>query len=187
MKTRLFWIYAPFGLSLILAGYCVGKTIVIDAGASRTVTSVAVIEASSAVTVPAEADATFKKKLDESLFTRDGFQKGEELTLTYRFVQFDEGSRFKRWAFFGLAGEGRLTIEVVYADMSGKELGKIMSEVKIGSLHNSTRLGVGFYGGSSDDAIEKAAKEIAGYSVTHFITGPVAGRQGGAAESHPGQ
>jgi hypothetical protein len=155
-------------MSFALAGYCVGKTIVIDAGVSRTARSIVVIEASSAVTVPAEADAVFKKKLDECLFTKGGFQKGEELTLTYRFVQFDEGSRLKRWAFFGLAGEGRLTIAVVYADMSGKELGKIMTEVRIGSLRNSTRAGVGFYGGSSDDAIEKAAKEIGGYSVTHF-------------------
>ncbi len=48
----------------------------------------------------------------------------------------------------GNAGEGSLTIEVTYADQSGKQLGKIMSEGKIGS---------GFFGGSSDDAIEKAA------------------------------
>jgi hypothetical protein len=52
--------------------------------------------------------------------------------------------------------------------MSGKELGKIMTEVRIGSLRNSTRASVGFYGGSSDHAIEKAAKEIVDYSVTPF-------------------
>jgi hypothetical protein len=149
------------GVSFVLAGCGTGKTMVMDAGESRKVNSIAVVEGQSTVTVPAEAETTFKNKLDELLFTKGGFQHGDEVTLTYRFVQFNAGSRFKRWFTGGIgnSGEGNLTIEVVYSDKSGKQLGKIMSEGKIGS---------GIFGGSSDDAIEKAAEEIASYSISHF-------------------
>ncbi|MFZ1097845.1 MAG: DUF4410 domain-containing protein, partial [Steroidobacteraceae bacterium] len=140
----------------------------IYAGEQRKINSIAVIEGPSVVPVPAEASAAFKKHLDELLFSKDGFKRGDDLTLTYRFVQFDEGNRFERWASQGLAGEGSLTIEVGYTDKSGKKLGEIISKVKIGSLLNSRVWGLFFFGGSSDDALYKAAKEVAGYSATQF-------------------
>jgi uncharacterized protein DUF4410 len=153
-------IYAA-GASLVLAGCGTGKTMVMEPGESRKASSIAVVEGQSTVTVPAEATAMFKNKLDEMLFEKGGIKKGQDVTLTYRFVQFNEGSRFKRWLTGGIgnAGEGNLTIEVTYSDGSGKQLGKIVSEGKIGS---------GFFGGSSDNAIEKAAEEVASYTVDHY-------------------
>ncbi|MGA7823437.1 MAG: DUF4410 domain-containing protein, partial [Steroidobacteraceae bacterium] len=144
MKARLFHLYALCGLSLVLASYGAGKTMVIYAGEQRKINSIAVIEGPSVVPVPAEASAAFKKHLDELLFSKDGFKRGDDLTLTYRFVQFDEGNRFERWASQGLAGEGSLTIEVGYTDKSGKKLGEIISKVKIGSLLNSRVWGLFF-------------------------------------------
>jgi hypothetical protein len=164
MKTQRFRLYAlfcMFGVSFVLASCGTGKTMVMDAGESQKANSITVVEGQSTVTVPSEAETTFKNKLDELLFTKGGFHRGDEVALTYRFVQFNEGSRFKRWFTGGIgnSGEGNLTIEVVFSDKSGKQLGKIMSEGKIGS---------GIFGGSSDSAIDKAAEEIANYAVEHF-------------------
>ncbi len=149
------------GIIVTLAACGTGKTMVVDAGESKKAASIAVVEGKSTVAVPADAEATFRKKLDELLFAKGGFLQGQDVTLTYRFVQFNEGNRMTRWFLGGIgnAGEGNLTLEVVYSDSASKPLGKIMSEGKIGS---------GFFGGSSDDAIEKAAEEVAAYTVTHF-------------------
>jgi hypothetical protein len=148
-------------LSFTLAGCGTGKTMVMDAGEARKASSISVSEGQATVAVPVDAETTFRKKLDELLFAKGGIKQGQDVTLTYRFVQFNEGNRLTRWFWGGIgnAGEGNLTIEVTYADPSGKQLGKIMSEGKIGS---------GFFGGSSDDAIERAAEEVASYTVTHF-------------------
>lgn len=168
MKARLFQLCALCAMSVVLASYSAGSTRVVYAGEQPKVNSIAVIEGPSVVTVPAAASTAFKKYLDELLFSKNGFKRGDDLILTYRFVQFDEGNRFERWASQGFAGEGSLTIEVVYTDKSGKKLWAIISKVKIGSLLNSRRLGLFFFGGSSSDAIYKAAKEVAGYSIAQF-------------------
>ena len=162
-KPRFNWstLFVLASVSFVLAGCGTGKTIVMDAGESRNASSVAIAEGQSTVTVPPEAVTTFRNKLDELLFKKGGVAQGQDVTLTYRFVQFNPGSQFARWLSGGIGnyGEGSLTIEVTYADQAGKPLGKIMSEGKIGS---------GFFGGSSDSAIERAAEEVASYTVTHF-------------------
>jgi len=132
-----------------------------DPGEARQGSSVAVVRGQSTVPVPDDAVMTFTEKLNELLYQKGGLKKGTDVTLTFRFVQFNPGSRLGRWFTGGIGntGEGSLTIEVVYTDGTGKSLGKIMSEGKIGS---------GFLGGSSDNAIEKAAAEVASYTLTHF-------------------
>jgi len=95
------------------------------------------------------------------LYKEGAFQKGSELTIRYRFVQFDAGSQFTRWFLGGIgnSGEGSLTIEAKYFDMAGKELSVIQTEGRIGS---------GFFGGDFSFALQKAAEEIADYTKINF-------------------
>lgn len=89
------------------------------------------------------------------------FVQGSELIITYRFVQYDPGNQFTRWFWGGIgnAGEGTITLEATYVDSFGKLLAKIQSEGKIGS---------GFFGRYFSLALEKAAEEIAEYTIENF-------------------
>lgn len=71
----------------------------------------------------------------------------DDLTISYRFIQFDQGNKFSRWLLGGLgnAGEGSVTIESKFFNREGKEIGKIQTEGKIGS---------GFLGGSFETSID---------------------------------
>jgi len=102
--------------------------------------------------------ARFETKLREALFKSGKYKEGGNLTLSYRFVQFSEGSRFARWFTGGIgnAGEGSLVVEVEYI-INGKVIGKIQADGRIGS---------GVFGGSVDNAIEKAATEVANYTLS---------------------
>jgi hypothetical protein len=104
-----------------------------------------------------EISNKFSKYLSEALYTEEKICWGDDILLKYRFLQINEGNRLARWftAGIGNAGEGSLTIEATYYDKSDKLLGKIHTEGKIGS---------GFFGGSIDSALEKAASEIAAYT-----------------------
>ena len=104
----------------------------------------------------------------ESLLRKElrnkGAIEGSDITLSYRFVQVNEGNRFGRWLTGGIGnlGEGSLTIEVKYINRQGREIGRIMSEGKIGS---------GLWGGGFSNALEKAAEEIAQYTAKSLNIG----------------
>jgi hypothetical protein len=125
------------------------------------VNSVQVVEGNSTVPVPADVKETFTTKLDGYLYTEGGFQKGPELKISYRFIQYDPGSQFARWFAGGIgnAGEGSLTIETKYLDASDKELATVNVEGRIGS---------GFFGGALAEAIDRAAEKVAEYTKTNF-------------------
>ena len=116
--------------------------------------------ANDTVRISQEVSDKFFKYLSDSLYAEGKARRGDDIVVKYRFLQMNEGSRLARWftAGIGNAGEGTLTVEATYYDQSGKLLGKIHTEGKIGS---------GFFGGSVDHALEKAACEIANY--THQI------------------
>lgn len=59
----------------------------------------------------------------------------------------------------GNCGEGTLIVEASFVDASGKEVGKVKSE---------GRIGAGFFGGSFSNALERAAEEIAKYTAHNF-------------------
>ena len=145
----------------LLVGCGTGKTMVMDSGESRKANSLAIIEGKSTVTPPTEVILGFKKMLDDLIFTQGGMPRGQHVTLTYRFIQYNEGNRFSRWFLGGIGntGEGSLSVEAIFSDDSGKQIGKIISEGKIGS---------GFFGGAIDSAIEKAAEEISNYTISQY-------------------
>ncbi len=147
---------------MFLVGCGAGKTLVMAPPDTKLrVTSVELTEGKSTVNVPDKVKTTFYDKLQKLLYEDGAFQKGSDLKLQYRFVQFNPGNQFTRWLWGGIgnAGEGSLTVEVKYFDATGKELATIQSEGKIGS---------GVFGGSLNFAIDKAAKEIAEYTKQNF-------------------
>ncbi len=99
----------------------------------------------------------FEQQLRKKLYGDNKIVCGPEITLQYRFIQFDEGNRFARYMMGGIGntGEASLMIEVTYFGPDGMEFGKIHTEGKISS---------GLFGGSSDNAISKAAAEVANYT-----------------------
>lgn len=147
---------------ILLSGCGAGRTLVMAPPDARVqVASLEVTEGRSTVPVPDEVKKGFQDKLQELLYKDGGFRKGQDLRLSYRFIQFNPGNQFTRWFWGGIgnAGEGSLTIEVKYFDGASRELSTIQSEGKIGS---------GFFGGPFDLAVGKAAEEIADYTTRTF-------------------
>jgi len=145
-----------------LLGCGAGKTLVMEPPTSRkSVDFVELVKGKSTVEVPEEVLKTLETKLDEFLYKEGGYKKGPGLTITYRFLQYNPGDQFSRWFWGGIgnAGQGSLTVDAMYTDSSGQQLGKIQCEGVIGS---------GFFGGDFSFAVEKAANEIAEYTKKNF-------------------
>lgn len=99
----------------------------------------------------------FEKQLRKILYRDGSIQCGPGIKLQYRFLQYEEGNRFARYFLGGVGntGEASLMIEVTYFDCEGNELGRVQTEGKISS---------GIFGGSSNNAVDRAAEEIAHYT-----------------------
>jgi hypothetical protein len=148
--------------SMMLAACGVGRAMVVKPpDAKLRVNAVQVTEGNSPVPVPADVKNQFVDKLNQYLYGEGGFQRGAELNISYRFIQYDPGNQFTRWFWGGIgnAGEGSLTIEAKYFDPTNQELATINAEGRIGS---------GFFGGALSDAIDKAAEKIAEYTKANF-------------------
>jgi hypothetical protein len=147
-----------------LIGCGAGKTLVMTPPATTFhASSVQVIEDKATVNVPDDVKQTFQEKLELALYEEGQFQRGFELKIKYRFIQYNPGDQFTRWFWGGIgnAGEGSVTVEARYYDATDNELAVIQSEGKISS---------GFFGGSYDFALEKAAHEIAAYAKQSFLS-----------------
>ena len=141
----------------ILSACGTGRVMVLEpVKINKSITGVTIERDQSTVDVPTEITDKFethlRAKLDEA-----GFKDNKDLTLHYRFIQVNEGSRFGRWFLGGIGnvGEGTLTTEIKYLDINRQEVGKVQAEGKIGS---------GAFGGGFDNAIESAIEEVVGYT-----------------------
>ena len=154
---------SPILIGLMLLASCgAGRTLVmVPLSTSLRVASIEITEGPSTVTVPDDVKRGLKNKLQELLHKDGAFRKGQDLWLSYRFIQFNPGNQFTRWFWGGIgnAGEGSLTVEVKYFDGASRELSTIHADGKIGS---------GFFGGSFDLAAGKVAEEIADYTMRTF-------------------
>lgn len=152
------------GLVLVaLLGACsgTGKTLESDSPVAAQHFDRATIKVGeSGVIIPAEDRAEFAQRLTVALAAAN-FEPGDGLTITYRFVQFQEGAQAARWLLGGMGGvgEGSMSVEAVFSDSSGQRLGKIIAEGRIGS---------GAFGGTFHNVLENAAQEIARYAAAHF-------------------
>lgn len=109
------------------------------------------------INVPDNVKAVFEKELRKKLYGDNLVKNAPGIQLQYRFVQFNEGNRFARYFFGGIGntGEASVMVEVIYLTPDNFEIGRIHTEGKISS---------GLFGGSCDNAIEKAAAEVACYT-----------------------
>lgn len=162
MLMKFLKLLLPAAVCLTLMGCGSSRTVVLEPVQQRCAKTITIQVAPHTVPVPAEVSTAFEKALSKKLYAKNGFAAGDEVILRYRFLQLNEGSRLKRYLTGGIGncGEGTLTIEATYLDSKGNILGKSQTEGKIGS---------GVFGGSYDDAVEKAAEEISRYSHQAFI------------------
>ncbi len=151
---------ASLVLILGLAACATATTTVLEpAERSVKVASIAIAHGEDTVTVDDEYGSYFRTELGENLYTPGAFAEGEAMTLRYRFIQLDQGSRAQRYLLGPIAGKGTMTIEIVYFDEFGEELAKI---------HTGGEVSGGFAGGSFKSALDKAAKEAADYAIANF-------------------
>ena len=122
--------------------------------------SINISHGSDTVPVEEEYGSYFRTKLGEELYKAGAFTEGDGLTLQYRFIQLDQGSRAERYLLGPIAGKGTMTIEILFLDPEGTEVSKI---------HTGGEVSGGFFGGSFKSALDKAAKEAAEYAINNFL------------------
>ncbi len=149
-------------LTLLTAACAGGSNAVLEpnTGNYRS-TNVSLVYEGSTVGVPDESIADLKKYMEERFFGDKAiFTKGDDLTIKYGFITFDEGSRAARY-FLGPigGGEAKMVIRAIFIDKEGNQVAKIQSE---------GRLSGGFFGGGAGSAVKKAVKEIAEYAEGQF-------------------
>jgi len=150
---------AAFGLALAACGG--GQTTVMAPPAQpMKVSAITLLEGKAMVSCPPEIMSELHEKLTAKLYKPGAFGKGPNVKLAYRVVDYNAGDA-ARWSFGSVTGQakGSLAVEAVYLDKSGKELGKIRSEGKVGSS---------LLGKSMDDAVEHVADEVAVYTTKTF-------------------
>jgi len=149
-------------IGLALAACSSAQTTVVTPPAeTMKVASITLMEAKPTVAVPPEVMSELHEKLTAKLYKPGAFGKGPSVKLAYRVIDFNAGDEASRWSFGNMTGQakGSVTVEAVYLDKRGHELGKIRSEGKVGSS---------LLGKSMDDAVEHVADEVASYTTKTF-------------------
>jgi hypothetical protein len=120
----------------------------------------------STAEVPEDAAAYVQRKMAEAFHGGDNpaFREGNDLTVRYRFMGFDRGSRAGRWLAGPLGmGQAQMVLEAEFVDPAGTVLARVRAEGELSG---------GFFGGSSNSAIDKAVNEIARYARANFANRP---------------
>src|SRR5690242_15253036 len=151
---------AAVGLALAACGGA-QTTVVAPTAQPVKVSAITLMEGKATVAVPPEVMSELHEKLTAKLYRPGAFGKGPSVKLAYRVVDFNAGDESSRWSFGSMTGQakGSVTVEAVYLDKRGHELGKIRSESKVGSS---------LLGKSMDDAVEHVADEVASYTTKTF-------------------
>jgi hypothetical protein len=148
---------------VILATGCASSSLMVSQPPAKRVvfSSLHIVPGDSTVTIDPQIAQAFEAELRQDLYAGEKrFVDGDQLTVSYRFVQMNEGSRAARYfaGAFG-AGKGTMTVEISYRSKDGVEISKI----NVGG-----EISVGVFGGSFDSAVKKAAEEAASYTVNNF-------------------
>jgi hypothetical protein len=147
-------------VAMFAAACGTARTTIVSAPKAKSVFAAAMFfEGKSPVVVPAEVKAKFVEYLNDYLFKEGPFQKGSDLLIQYRFIQYRPGSQFTRWMIGFLGGRGSITIEAKFMDRNRTPLATIQAYGEISA---------GFFGGSFNYAVDNAAEEVAKYAVKMF-------------------
>jgi hypothetical protein len=101
------------------------------------------------------------RAMDAALFDGETpiFRRGDGITVRYRYVGFNEGSRVGRYLTAGIGGSSKVLLEADFVGPNGTLLARVRGE---GSVSG------GLFGGSNKTGIDKAVEEIADYAARTF-------------------
>ena len=89
--------------ALILQACGSGRTLVLDPVKNPHQSGgIRICSTQPSTEIPEEIKKSFEEVLREKLYKEEGVKEGPETTLNYRFIQLNEGSRFKRWFLGGV-------------------------------------------------------------------------------------
>jgi hypothetical protein len=111
--------------------------------------------------VPDSVANYVQSKMDHAFFKGNPpFGRGRDITVRYRFVEFEPGSRVGR-AVLGPLGIGtaEVAVEAQFLDQQGKLIARVRSR-------GETRAGI--FGGSFYSAIDRAVEDIRRYAISQF-------------------
>jgi len=123
--------------------------------------SATIVYDESRVAVDADNVSYTQNKMEEAFFGGDTplFQKGDGITVRYRYVAFDEGSRLGRYMLGGITGGSKVLLEVDFVNPEGEVLSTVRGEGTVSG---------GFMGGSNKSGIDKAVDEVADYAAAEY-------------------
>lgn len=158
MKKFLFAAFAALSLSA-----CASSVLVVEqpyAGQERFTTANVEFD-NGGVPIDNDNRAYTQEKLEEELFRGESpiFAMGEGLTVKWRYVGFNEGSRLGRYLTGGIGGGSKVVLEVDFVSPTGEVLATVRGEGSVGG---------GLFGGSNKTGIDKAARHVADYAASNL-------------------
>jgi len=126
-----------------------------------TANAVNLVYGDSTVDVSEDAVAYLRNRMEQAFYTSEApFARGNDVTVRYRFLTYDRGSRAARYFLGGLAGgEAKMLVEAEFLSPAGERLALVRAEGEVGA---------GAFGGSHNSAIDQAVQEIREYADTAF-------------------
>lgn len=160
LRATLALFLTAIALSVSACG--AGHTIVLEPNTSAAkAQTVAVSYSGSNVKLPDGAVEKMQRYIEDRFFKNEApkFRPGNDLTIKWSFMGYEEGNQFVRWAIGFGAGEAMMVVRADYFDSSGKKLASIQA-------HGTVSMGL--FGGSHDDALKNVADQIARYAEANF-------------------
>lgn len=158
MKKIVFASVAALALSA-----CANSSLMVEqpySGSYRTAS--AMISADSSTVAVDEKNAEYtQRKMEEAFFGGDTplFREGDGMSVVYRYLTFDEGSRLARYALGPIAGGSKVLLEVDFVGPDGTVMSTVRGEGTVAG---------GFFGGSNKTGIDKAINKVAEYASENF-------------------
>ncbi|MEM9286905.1 MAG: DUF4410 domain-containing protein [Pseudomonadota bacterium] len=166
MLLKLTKLFSVLGL-ILAVGACASATTKVSQPVAAPVKAetIQIVRAADTVAVEQSVSEHFEKRLRQYLYEKGPFKEGDDVTVTYRFVQLDRGSRASRYFLGPFGGKGTMTIEAVFTDGNSNTL----STIEVGG-----EIAGGIFGGDFDEALSKAAGEVSDYAEEFFGAGETA-------------
>ena len=159
MKLRL----AALLLLAMPIAACSSSNLIVEQAARNPIRAQAVnlVYDNSTVNVSDDAVTYLRDRMENAFHGGDApaFARGQDVTIRYRFVSFERGSRIARYMLPGIAGGATMIVEAEFVSPSGEVLSRVRGQGNVGG---------GLVGGSHNSAIDSAVNQIREYAVANF-------------------
>ena len=161
MFKKIFGNLVMISLSLFIIG-CANATSVIKTPVvgHKKFTAFSFEEDNLGISVPKEKIDYFQKKLTE-MFEKDNYKQGQGLKIKYSFRAYNEGNRFVRYMIGFGAGKGKMVINTKFYDAT--------TGIKLSETDTEADVSMGLFGGSFDEALDKAVEEIYKFAKNNYM------------------